>query len=500
MIQIVKSFFYLILLLSLGLSYLIFTPSGNTHLYDFLSHTFSQKTDLNVKVQSIDMQNFPNIIATMNVEHRANLVTVGKVGFTTLELDYTFTSDRISYDSAHIHDDLHIVGHVSGQYNNMYVTGHGSILDGTIVYETTKRTDSIENMVMSMKGISSHKLFKLMGQETLINGKADVYVNVAFMNETDKQGTFTYDVTDNNFSGIPLHLHTKVTIDNMQHRFSTDIDSPSLSLKVSEGTYDQEKKLAKASYTLDVKDLADLETLLGYKYLGEFNATGEILYDKHLSITGVSKTYGGVLDYFFEKNGLILGLHNVSFKSFISIFPYEPILNASTSGNIFYNFIKKTLIVNTKLKNAKLLQSKFTKNIYKKSRVNMTKETFKDAKLDAGYHDGIFSAEVKLGEGNRHAYLTNAIINTHNNTINTYFDFMLQEKAFSGNVNGAYDNPKVDLNVKEALEYQVNHTVKSLIGKKNKENIDKVVNAIPLGNTAKEVFSDSAASFVKMLF
>ncbi len=500
MILIFKSFFYLILLLTVVLTYIFFTSSGNRYLYDYLSHSFSQKTDLDVKVNAIDLRHFPKVIATMNVEHKANLIAVGKVGFTTLELDYSFTSASISYDRAHIHDDLHIVGQVSGQYDNMYITGRGTILEGTIVYATTKKTDSIENLVMSMKGVSSHKLFKLMGQETLINGKADVEVDVAFMNETDKQGTFTYDVTDNNFSGIPLHLRTKVTIDDMRHRFITDIDSPFLSLQVTEGTYDQEQKLAKASYTLAVKDLAELETLLGYKYLGEFNATGEIHYDKHLCITGTSKTYGGVLDYIFEKNGLIIGMQDVSFKSFISIFPYEPILNATTSGNIFYNFIKKTVIVNAKLKNAKLLKSKFTKNIYQKSRVKMTKETFINAKLDAGYHDGVFSAEVKLGDGQNHAYLTNAIINTHTNTIKTYFNFMLQGKSFSGHVNGTYDDPNVDLNVKEALEYQVNHTFKSIIGKKNKENMQKVVNAIPLGNAAKDIFSDSAASFVKMLF
>ena len=500
MIRILKSFFYFIIFLFIGLGYILFTSSGKQHLYDFLGHTFSQKTDLVIKVSSIDITNLPTVTAVMNVDHKAKLVVVGEVGISTLDIDYTFSSGVISFADFNIDDNLHINGHVSGTYSNMYVTGEGTILGGKVVYETTKRTDSIENLKVSMKGISSSKLSQVMKQDTLINGKADVEIHFSHMDEAHKKGYFTYAVKDNNFSGIPLSLYTKVNIEDMQHTFVIDVEAPSLSLKVNNGRYNQEKKLGKASYALDVKELSDLEALLGYKYQGAFHSTGEMIYDEKLSVTGYSNTYGGVLDYFFERDGLTIGLHDVSFASFMQMFPFEPILSASTTGNIYYNFIKKTIIVNTTLEDARFLNSKLAKNFYKKSRVKLSKEAFKTARLDAGYYNGTFTADVKLGNKDNHAYLTRTIINTKKNTIKTYFDFKLQKKVFTGSVSGAYDDPKIQLNTKEAIEYQVNQKFNSLIGKRNKKRLKKLVSAVPLGNSIKDMASDVAASIVKMFF
>jgi hypothetical protein len=469
-------------------------------MYDSLSKTFSQKTDLNITVHSIAMDDFPNIIALMNVDSKANLIVYGKVELTSLDIDYMFTSDDIIYDSVPIADDFYINGHVSGHYENMYVTGDGVALGGKIYYSTTKKTDSIENLIVSMKDIHSNQLFERMGQTVLVDGKADVQIDFTLMNEAHTQGTFIYDVKDKNFSGIPITLHSKVNIDDMHHTFIIDIKGPSLTLKVKDGTYDQEKKLAKASYTLAVKELSHLDKLLGFKYQGGFDAQGELLYKDSLRINGHSKTYGGTLDYTFEKNALIVNLNNISFNAIMSIFPYEPILRADTSGKIYYNFFKETLIVNTKLQNAKFITSKFSKNIYKKSHVRMTKETFMDSQFDAAYHNGVLASEVKLGNNDRHANLSNAVININKNTIQTYFDFKLQDKAFSGKVYGDYRDPEVDLNTKEALNYQLTHRFDSFIGSKNRENVEKFINTIPLGNSIKDAASDAAASFIDMLF
>jgi hypothetical protein len=500
MITFFKYFSVFIVFVSLVLSYLLLSTSGNARLYHYLSQTFSEKTDLIITVHHIDMHDFPKVVALMNVDNKANLIVKGVIGLHRLKLDYTFTSDPIKYASTTIDDDFHIDGQVTGQYNNMYVTGHGTFLGGNIVYETTKRTDRIEDLLITMKNIDSQKLFKRMGQKTLINGKADVKIAFTFMDKVHRDGYFTYDVKDNNFSGIPISLHTKVNIKDKQHTFIIDIKAPSLSLEVRDGKYDLEKKLAKASYILDIKDLAALKTFLGYKYLGVFKAKGEIIYKDRLSITGYSNSYGGVIDYHLENDGLIIGLNGVSFKSLVSIFPYEPILTASATGNIFYNFIEKSIVINSTLKNSKLLKSNFTKNIYKKSHVEMTKETFKYSTLDAGYQNGIFSAEVKLGDEKNHAYLKNTIINIDKNTISTYFDFKLQKKSFTGKVYGNYNNPTVNLNTKEAIEYHFTQRFDSILGKKNRENVEKFVNAFPLGNNIKDMASEAAASIVNMFF
>jgi len=496
---VLKYLIFAILLISVILSYLLFTTSGNALTYDYLGKIFSEKTDLDIKVRSVNIEDFPHVAAVMSVDKKAKLVVTGEIGFSTLDINYTFSSDTICYGDCTVSDDLHIDGKVTGRYDTMYVTGEGTILEGEITYQTIKRTDSIENLSILAKGINSTKLFKLMNQDTLIKGKADIAVHVDYMNEAHRRGQFTYDVHDNNFSGIPLSLHTKAIIEDMEHDFDMYITAPSLSLKINEGKYDQEKKRANAIYTLDITNLTKLESILGYSYQGEFNATGKIHFDDYLCITGQSKNYGGTLNYLFQKDGLTIDLDDVSFKSFTSIFPYEPILDAATKGNIYYNFIRKTVIVNTDLKNTTFLKSTFAKNFYKKSRVKMYKETFKDASLDAGYYNGTFTADIILGKGNKHAYLTRAIINTKKDTIHSYFDFKLQKKLYTGKVHGAYSNPKVDINIKEALEYMIAKQLDSVMGEDNRKNASKMIKTMPMGKEVKDKVSETAASVIERL-
>ena len=78
--------------------------------------------------------------------------------------------------------------------------------------------------------------------------------------------------------------------------------SPELTLNLSKGHYDQAEKSAHAFYTLDIKELSDIETLLGHKFTGPFYALGEIKYDKYLRVKGLSKSFGGLIDFLYEKN------------------------------------------------------------------------------------------------------------------------------------------------------------------------------------------------------
>lgn len=488
------TFFIVLIIVS---SYLLFTPSGKSYLYDYFSKVFSEKTDLHIKVHSIDIKDFPYVTSVMNVDKKAKLAVNGNIGLTTLDINYTFSSDIVCYENCTINDDLLIHGAVTGRYDTMYVTGSGEFLDGHVEYRTIKRTDMIEDLKIVGRDINSTKLFKLMDQETLINGEANVTINVAYMYKEHKKGDFSYHVHDNNFSGIPLDLYTKVEIEDMHHDIVMNITSPSLLFELYDAEYDQENKQAKGRYRLNIKEFSDLEPLIGYAYQGEFNATGEMVFDKHLSINGLSTNYGGELKYLFKKNGLTITLDDVSFKSFTTVFPYEPILDATTTGNIYYNFLQKSVIVNSTLKNSKFIPSKFEKNFYKKSYLKLTKESFNNSLFDAGYTDGSFTAEIKMGDKKKHAYLTRTIINTKRDTIQSFFDIKMQDKAYTGKVHGPYSDPIVDVDIKRAIEYQVAKKLDAIIGQENRQNASKALKTMPLGNEMKELVSETTASIVK---
>jgi hypothetical protein len=500
MIRFLKYFFsFVIVLLALG-AYLLFTDSGKIRLYPILSKVMSERTDMKIKVLSLDVDYFPHIFVKLLVSDAVKLTLTGNFKLSAIDLDYTLKSHCIASDICTIDDDVSIRGHARGDFKKIFFEGKGRALKGYVSFEGMKFRESVEDFKLSLRQVSSSKLFTLLGQEALIEGRADADVVFEFMDETHKRGSFSYDVYDHNFLGMPLALHTEVQIEDMQHTFMMDIDAPSAHIKVRNGSYNQKTKKAKASYVLNITDLKKLETLLGYGYLGKFYAKGEVLYNDALSVTGYSNSYGGVLEYVFQNAGLTVGLHDVSFKAFMEIFPYQPILDANTTGNIFYNIRRKTVIVNAQLDNAKLLRSSFSKNIYKKSRIKLYKETFNKSNLDAAYYNGTFTADIRLQDRKNHAYLTRTIVNTRNNTIHTYFDLRMQKKAYTGRVYGDFNNPTVDLDTKKAIFYQMQKKLDAVLGKKNRKRVEKLVAVFPLGNTAKDMVSEAAASFVDMLF
>jgi len=396
MLNFFKYLIYFLILLSLVLFYFLFTPLGQSNIYAFVSTKLSQKTDLNIQVTSINIEQYPQVHFIMNIENKAKLTLWGHLDDARIDMDYTLTSDCIATEMCKIDDKIKIKGHVSGPFTKLKIIGKGLALDGNVTYSALKYANKVENIHIDMHDVNSTKLFHLLGQDALITGKADASVKFSLMDKTQKKGFITYHVKDKDYEGIALELTTTVSIDNDIHHFNIDINSTDLTLNITKGIYSQKKKNATAFYTLDIKDLSKLQQLLGYKYRGSIYARGEISYDKYFKVTGLSKSFGGMTDFIFEKDGLKIKLENVLLENIMHLFPFPSMITATANGNIYYNFIQNTLVVNTKLKNAKFIHSKLVRVIRKKSGANMLNETFNNSTLDLTYHNDISNAKTGI--------------------------------------------------------------------------------------------------------
>ncbi|RLA67607.1 MAG: hypothetical protein DRQ78_02375 [Epsilonproteobacteria bacterium] len=488
-----------LILVLLSFFYLFYTDSGKTHIYKYVEKKLSKKTDLRIKIESISLQNYPIIIANMHVEEKFKLIVIGQIDDELLDINYTLTGNCIQINNCKINDNINIKGQAEGSFSKLNIAGKGKALGGDIHYKAIKFPNKVENLKLTMSDVNSSKLLILLGQESLIEGKANIHVDLKHMSKNKRQGTFTYEVKDKYFSNIPLHLYTKVHLNNMQQYFTMDISSPYFVLTVFNGEYLQDKKRAKASYILDVKNLAPLETLLGYAYQGPFYARGEVHYDAHLRISGLSKSYGGMLDFLFEKDTLQINLASVSFKNIMNLLDYPSLIDAETIGTIHYYFHTDILNINTQLKKAKFLPSKLANVIHEKTSIAILDERFDNSTLLAEYQQNMLSGDLKLVANNGHILLTNTGINTSKNTIDASFDFKLQAQEFSGKIHGSLSEPEVSLDMQKLIQYQMTKQVDTLVGESNRKNAEDVIEQIPMGGTAKDVATDMATQTASSL-
>ncbi len=496
MLNFLKYLIYALIILSILVFYFLFTPLGHQNIYTLIGKKLSSKTGVFIEVKSIDVTRYPQIHMVLNLKSKAKLTLWGHLDDSRVDMNYTLTSDCIATEYCQIDDDIKIKGQIRGPFSRLSITGKGTALDGNVSYSAIKYIDRAEQIKLILRDINSSKLLNLAGEDALIQGKANADITFSTMDEKHKKGLIIYSVKDHNFKGIPLDFSTKIHIENEKHSFTIDATSPYLTLNISEGVYDQEEQRAEALYVVNIKDLSKLEKLLGKKYRGDFYARGEVSYDKYLKITGLSKSFGGMTEFNFEKDGLKIHLDNVLLDEITSLFSMPPMLTANVTGDIHYNFIQETLVANTMLHNAKFIECSLSKIVRKKAKVNMLKEIFNDASLDLIYHNENIIGDLKLANDRSHLYLTSAKINTKEETIDAYFDFKMQRQEFSGKVYGSLDNPKVNLDMQKLVRYQMDKQVDKVIGKKSR----KIMEKLPMGGVAKDVASGMGASFIKVFF
>ncbi|GIT99588.1 hypothetical protein TSL6_00950 [Sulfurovum sp. TSL6] len=465
-----------------------------TQKYKLSGKTYVASLDEATPMQNALQDTYIRFNGTFNTHYK--LALNGLINDTWANMDYTLSAARFPGPTYTIEDDVNLTGHINGPFSRLHISGEGEALDGHIRYDGVKINDNLENFTLSMDGIHSVKLSTLLGQKTFPKGRADLHADFEYLSKENKKGTLTYSLEKSTLDTLPFSLYTQIDLDNSKQTFTADVTMANAKINITKGYRDTDTNTTSAFYVIDVKDLTPFEKLLGYKYHGPFYAMGEATYHKHFKVQGLSKTFGGMLDFVYEKDQLDIDLDSVSFKQFMGLFPFQVMIDGDTTGKINYDFINKRMVVNTKLKNAKFLHSDVVSNIYKKADVNMLLEEFDDSTLEASYQNDILQGDLKLSNDRGHFFLTNTIMNTHTNTINAYFDLRMQEQVFSGKVYGALDDPEVDLNMKKLIRHKMDKQMDSMIGKGNRKMMEKM----PMGEASKDAASGVAGGFMGIFF
>jgi hypothetical protein len=465
-----------------------------TQQYKLSGETYVASLDEATPMQNTLQDTYLRFNGTFNTHYKLTLN--GLINDSWANMDYTLNAARFPGPIYTIEDDVNLTGHINGPFSRLHISGEGEALDGHVSYDGVKINDSLENFTLNMNGIHSIKLSTLLGQKTFPKGRADLHADFKYLSKENKKGTLIYSLDKSTLDTLPFSLYTQINLDNSRQTFTADITMANAKINITKGSRDTDTNTTSAFYVIDVKDLTVFEKLLGYKYHGPFYAMGEATYHKHFKVQGLSKTFGGMLDFVYEKDRLDIDLDDVSFKQFMSLFPFQVMIDGDTTGKVNYDFIKKRMLVNTKLKNAKFLHSDLVSNIYKKADVNMLLEEFDDSTLEASYQNDILQGDLKLSNDRGHFFLTNTIMNTDTNTINAYFDFKMQEQQFSGKVYGALDDPEVDLNMKKLIRHKMDKQMDSMVGKGNRKMMEKM----PMGEAAKDAASGVAGGFMGIFF
>ena len=416
-----------------------------------------------------------------------------------INMDYSLSAARLPSHLVTIVDDINITGHAYGPFKRLYIRGEGTALNGHVEFGGLKVSDAVKDLSLKMTNIHAKKLFTLMGEPTLPGGRVTIDADVKYLGKGTQKASLTYSHKNGTYETLPFNLTSQIDIDNNLYSFSAEIDLNHAQLNLSKGLFDADKDHTHAFYKVNIKDLSQLEPLLGEKYIGPFYATGEVDSPKdikNIKIRGLTKTLGGLTDFLYKEEFLYVDFDGTSFKYILNLLSYPLLLDANLKGSLNYDFKKELLLINTKLSKAKFLEQEMIDDAYKVSNIDLSYEVFDKGRLKLSYQNNIILGSFTLANEKGYLLLNNAKINTKEDTIAAYFDISLQKRQFTGQLYGSIEHPKVDLNIQKLIRHEMDNQLDGIIGKGNREMMD----SMPMGSMPKDVASEVGAGFVGMFF
>jgi len=433
MLRVLKYSLYVIAFIIVASILILSTRTGNKIGYLYLSDKMSRKSNMDVKALSVNLYTYPHVSASLLVEDKYKLDVEGEIeDFTQLDLNYTITSSFIESEHSLIDDDIDIKGNITGSFRTFLITGNGKILDGNIVYEGLRKRHSVDNLNIGIADFNTTKFFELLGEDDLFNGTSNAHIHFDTIGKHGKKGSVTYNVNDNNYSGMPVEAKANVEIIDDNQTFTVHLSTPTSTIDIIKGKYDRKTKTGSAEYILDVKELGDLEELLEVEATGPFLSYGKIMYDQKIKVQGISESFGGMLDIFYEKKKFQFHLNDVPFHELMNRLTYSPLLDAKMQGEITYDQREKEMHTKVKLKDVKLIQKDLRKVIKEKFDYDVNNEVFKNSSLEARYKDKILTSKITIANDTNHFIFKDTAVNAMHRSIDTNIDFNINKHLVSG--------------------------------------------------------------------
>ena len=454
-----KYLFPPISLFFLVLYYLLFTHFGNESINKYLSKYLSIKSQNEVTVYDFDFNDYPYIEVAMKINKSSDLILDGLVTSRNLDVHYHLWGDDVKFNHNVLPDAIDVRGEIKGALNDIFINGKGMLLGGEGIYAFRKIETGYRDVKVELQQINSKNLFKLLKRRTVINGEANISVDMPIFDVEQRKGSIEYFLANGNIeinkASFPLTLHSKIVLDNLQFNYTIDMNSTMGKINFTEGKFDQKNQAISSIYTLDIYDLAFFEKVLKHKYGGGLHAKGELLYQDTFHIKGETSKFDGKIYFDYNEKEIVLKLEALSLEKILNQFNYPTLLTSDIFGTITYDLKHKMVVFDNRLKKAQLKRNSMTDMLFNVTKIDMTKPLYDKSSFIGFYQNDTLGGVLKLDSGKEHIVLDKLHFNRKTKEISSNVDLKIEGQRFFVSLYGTTRNPKFTIDMSKILEYQL---------------------------------------------
>ncbi|GIU01166.1 hypothetical protein TSL6_16720 [Sulfurovum sp. TSL6] len=334
-----------LLLTIMGLSFFIFSQTGNDMLKPYVKGQLEESIGMPVEITLFKLESGTSSLdIVINKQAFVHVTTQHDLWSQSFEGTYQIKTDRFAYEEIKI-KDADIKGNFKGDSEDIYVEGKGKALGAALDYRFNLIDEGAQKIIANVKGAHLSEVLQLVGYPALAEGKIDVEIDMPKIGEEAASGyghivlnkaTFNRALVKKLYHyTLPEKSYVKGTVDatleGKNAQLVGDIQSNLFALQIKDAVMNMASDEAKAAYRLDVKDM---RILTKNKLAGPFKVEGNIEKKEETTlVTGASRSLGGVLDFSLGETAEVT-LEKLSLEKLLSFLKQPDYAKGELSGTL----------------------------------------------------------------------------------------------------------------------------------------------------------------------
>ena len=312
---------------------IVFSKFGNELIASYIENKVNNPqqnikfkvTNFRLRVDSLDFNAVINENSNISVNGALSIWN----RWVDLKYDIKITDLSILNNliNQNLKSELFTNGVFKGDYQSAIIQGFSNIANSETKYNLVLKDFKIKDILLELKNAKIDELLNFMNKPHYLNGDLTINANIKNIDNNNLDGKLIANISKGQLENDVINkefnqtFSSKINIDGdiealflgKNAEIKTQLLTSIGNLILEKTLVDLEKDRVVSDYKFEVKNLQKLESVLGRKLIGDFNTTGNILYDNLiLSVDGNSDIFESSTVFRFKLEDNIA--KDISFK------------------------------------------------------------------------------------------------------------------------------------------------------------------------------------------
>lgn len=442
---------------------------------EVINKEFEQGLPSNVSYGTIINSTFIDNKAISNINFKSSLLdfNLDKFEFNLLNKDY-FSEFNLfvknlekleTFIGKKLKGELQTQGILKSVDSHVNVEGNSNIMEGKTHYKFVIKDNFLKQLEFNILDAKIENFFKLVDEPVYavgnfeasgkinnfkeLNGNSFINLkNIKLINEVINA---VYNKNINETIVLDSKIDTKYENSSAISKIITS--SNIANLDINNLIFDFKTSDILGNYTFTSNDLSKLKDFTKILLRGDTKLDGNIKVVKNkLYLDGKSNLANGNFDFVLNDNILDANLKESSMKKILYLINQKENFDSKANLKLNYNLLTKKGDLIGDFEDGHFLENDFTKLVNQFAKVDLTKEIYKNSKLNTKIDDKLLTSNLLMQSTKSKIEVNNSKIDLENNTIFAKIDTEIKDDKFTIILQNDLYNPTISFDLKEILD------------------------------------------------